>query len=259
MKKTQQKIITLTTDFGNEDNYVACMKGVILSINPFVRIVDNTHNLDSFDVEKAAFNILNMYRYFPAGTIHVAVVDPGVGSRRRSIIVSADEYYFVGPDNGIFGYIIEKCRNVQIYSATKEDYYLPQPSSTFHGRDIFAPVASHLSLKIPPGTFGNKISNYKKLKFIKPSVKNNEMTGKIIYRDKFGNLVTNISSNHAGKISNIKIDNIVIPRLSNTYSDVKKGEFLALIGSSGYLEISVNRGSAADVVNSNADITCLLK
>ena len=259
MKKNQQKIITLTTDFGNDDNYVSCMKGVILSINPYVNIVDNTHNLDSFDVEKAAFNIFNMYGYYPAGTIHVAVVDPGVGSRRRSIIVSADEYYFVGPDNGIFGYIIEKCRHVIIYSATNDDYYLPQPSSTFHGRDIFAPVASHLSLGITPDKFGRRISNYKKLNFIKPSVKNNKMTGKIIYRDKFGNLVTNIESHHAGKILNIKIDNIVIPRLSKTYSDVKKGEFLALIGSSGFLEISINRGSAADVVNSNTDITCFFK
>ena len=234
---TDLPLITLLTDFGTADYYVGAVKGVILSVNPDAVIVDITHEVPAQDIETGAFLLLAAYKTFPRGTVHVAVVDPGVGSTRRPIIVSAADQFFVGPDNGIFTYIEPPHR---AFHVTAEKHFRPDPSSTFHGRDIFAPVAAALSTGVSPEEFGPEINDEVKL----PSL---ETPLRIIHIDRFGNCVTNITRERfEGK--SLSINGRPISALRKFYGEAPEGEIFAIWGSAGFLEISMNGGSAAKVL-----------
>ncbi len=241
-----KRIITLTTDFGNEDHYVGSMKGVIFGINADSNVIDITHKVQRHDIFNAAFTVRNFYQYFPHDSIHVVVVDPGVGSERRPIVIETKHGVFVGPDNGVFSLILESAEKADIYQITNSEYMLDNISHTFHGRDIFAPVAAHISKGIYISDVGAKIESPVLLNISKPIENEVGLHGEIIYTDSFGNLITNITSKMLNGFKSICIDDYVIDTIAKSYQDVEIGGLLAILGSSGYLEISVNRGSAAD-------------
>ena len=243
-------VITLLTDFGTADYFAGAVKGAILSVNPHAVVVDITHEIPPQDVEAAAFTLLAAYETFPAGTIHVAVVDPGVGSARRPIIVSTNEQFFVGPDNGLFTYIYDRESSHRTFHVTAEKYFRPSPSSTFHGRDIFAPVAGALSNGVKPGEFGAMVDDEVRLPgSLEPVVqKNGDVQARIIHIDRFGNCITNISREaFDGKISSLRINDRTISNFQNFYGENSgpRNTLFAIWGSAGFLEISANGDSAA--------------
>jgi len=246
-------IITLTTDFGLSDPYVAMMKGVILSINPSARLVDVTHQIGTGSISQAALLIRETFPYFPEGTVHLAVVDPGVGSDRRLIALQAGAPFFVGPDNGIFWPVFQDFGGAKAVHLTQPRYFLPSITRTFHGREIFAPVAAHLSLGLSLESLGPSIHDLAKLTVPQPFVKEGVLCGQIIRVDNFGNLVTNIPSRdllnflESGPLR-IKAGKLVIRKLSRIYADCEEGEPLALINSSNLLEIAVNLGRASEYI-----------
>jgi len=247
---TPSGIITLTTDFGQRDPYVAMMKGVILSINRDARIVDITHQIAAGSIGEGASILKDSHRYFPSGTVHVAVVDPGVGGPRRSIALVTENHFFVGPDNGLLYPVIEANEYCDVINLTDSRYWMRDISSTFHGRDVFAPVAAHLLQGVDPFLMGEKIDDPMPLPVPLPRNENNALVGEIVRIDHFGNLITNITREHLGPFleSNdltIRIGGLVLHNVSTTYSDVPEGQPLALIGSSNALEIAVNGGNAA--------------
>ncbi|UCE04584.1 MAG: SAM-dependent chlorinase/fluorinase [bacterium] len=238
-------IITLLTDFGTTDGFVGTMKGIILSINPEAKIVDISHEIAAHDIEAGAFLLNNCYRYFPKGTIHVAIVDPGVGSERKILAVESDNYFFITPDNQILKYIFHSNETLTVVEVLNKRFFLDSVSHTFHGRDIFAPVAAHLSKGVAINQFGHEITNYDAGEIDEPIITESGIIGKIIYIDKFGNLITNITEDLISKqISLIKIGTTTINRLSDSYAEVYTGHPLAIIGSSGYMEIAVRNGNA---------------
>jgi S-adenosylmethionine hydrolase len=229
-------VITLSTDFGDESGYVGVMKGVILNINSNCQIIDITHQISPQNIEEAAFLLQYAYSYFPAHSIHVVVVDPGVGSERKPILVETDRYCFVGPDNGVFSFVFSMEGFRKVWEITNERYFLPEVSSTFHGRDIFAPVAAHLSLGVPARELGKELKDFVMLKDLQPKVFTGMIKAKVLCIDHFGNLVTNISENLfsklvADKSFRITVGGKVIQKLSSSYADARDGEILALFGS----------------------------
>jgi S-adenosylmethionine hydrolase len=241
------------TDFGTSDHYVGVMKGVILNINPQVQIVDLTHAIPPQDINGAAFLIDSAYRYFPTGTIHVVVVDPGVGSSRRAIVCRTATAYFVCPDNGLLTHIL--CNEEHIHAVAVENsaYFLPQVSNTFHGRDIFAPVAAHLSRGVPISELGNPVTQLVQLAIPKPQVTEEMVIGHIIWVDSFGNLVTDISREILESLEGqngvvIHAGSAKIDHFNRSYAESEIGEVLAIIGSFNRLEISINQGNAAQVL-----------
>lgn len=247
---SQAGIITLLTDFGLADHYVGVMKGVILRLNPGVQLVDLCHQVPPQNVAAGAFLLQTSWAYFPSGTIHLAVVDPGVGTSRRLLAAQAGGHYFLGPDNGLLSWIFFEQPPELLVSLENPRYWLPQLSTTFHGRDILAPVAAHLSLGIPLTAFGPTIQTWQQLPRSLPSVAENYLQGEIIYVDHFGNLVTNIAAvtlEHwrRGRPVRIRIGGREVSRFGSSYQAAPPGEPLALIGSHGYLEIAVNQGQAA--------------
>ena len=232
-------MITLLTDFGTADYFVGAVKGAILSVNPAAVIVDITHEIPPQDIAAGAFTLLAAYKTFPAGTIHVAVVDPGVGSTRRPIIVSVNEQFFVGPDNGLFSYIYDRESSHKTFHVTADRFFRPSVSSTFHGRDIFAPVAAALSNGVVPEEFGPEINDQVRL----PSL---ETPLRIIHIDRFGNCVTNITRDLSPR--EIVVKGRTISEFRQFYGDGDDQSLFAIWGSAGFLEISVNGGSAAKVV-----------
>ena len=255
------RIITLTTDFGVRDTYVGTMKGVILSINPNVQIVDITHAIPPQDIYEAAFSIYSAHSYFPKGTIHVVVVDPGVGSDRQAIVYQTNSAFFVCPDNGVLSYLLpnveaEQEHSIDVVEIQNKAYYLPEVSNTFHGRDIFAPVAAHLSLGVPLADFGPPVQTLVQLPIPVPELSGNMLTGQIVKIDRFGNAITNISestidrleSATTGKITayEIRIGNVRLNRFNRAYAESGVGKPLAIIGSSGLLEIAINGGNAKE-------------
>ena len=261
-------IITLTTDFGESDPYVAMMKGVILSINPDAKIIDISHQIPAGSIQEGGLIIKESYKYFPSGTVHVGVVDPGVGGKRKSIAVLVDNYFFVGPDNGLFSPIIETQVHTNSIHLKEKRYWMNKISSTFHGRDIFAPVAAHLSLGVDPFLMGEKIDNPTTLAHPLPRENNSDLVGEIIRVDHFGNLITNITREHlspflSSKDLIIKVGSLTLKKISTTYNDVPEGQPLALIGSSDLLEIAVNMGRAIDyfgqdkVIGTNVQVSLL--
>lgn len=253
-------IITLTTDFGTGDAYVASMKGAILSINPKAIIVDVCHSIKPQNILQAAFILSTACPYFPEGTIHLAVVDPGVGSQRKALILKTPKSLFVAPDNGILSHIIGEFDKIpaaspapiklgsklEAFAITNSDFWHQPVSDTFHGRDIFAPVAAHLSLGVPLSEFGNRLSQLYAFPIHQPSRDNQgSLTGCVLHIDNFGNLITNIRSSDlpAGKTT-ITIGKQQIHGISQFFAETEG--LAAIIGSSGYLEISLKNGNAAD-------------
>ena len=246
-------IITLTTDFGLSDPYVAMMKGVILSINPLARIVDVTHQVRTGSIAQAALLIHETLPYFPQGTVHLAVIDPGVGSRRRLLALTAGAHLFVGPDNGLFWPVFRDFEGAKAVQLTQSRYFLPCITQTFHGRDIFAPVAAHLSLGLSLVSLGPTVHDLTKVTLPHPYAKGGVLCGQIIRVDNFGNLVTNISARELTDFLQsaplrIEAGTLVIRKLSRIYADCEEGEPLALINSSNLLEIAVNLGRASEYI-----------
>ena len=231
-------MITLLTDFGTADYFVGAVKGAILSVNPKAVIADITHEIPPQDIEAGAFTLLASYQTFPPGTIHVAVVDPGVGSTRRPIVVSANEQLFVGPDNGIFSYICDRESSHRTFHITAEKYFRPSPSSTFHGRDIFAPVAAALSKGVKPEKLGVEIDDEVRLPALLEPIR-------IIHIDHFGNCITNITRDLLKSGASLLINGKTIRNFRKFYGEEAGSTPFAIWGSAGFLEISVNGGSAA--------------
>jgi len=241
-------IITLTTDFGLRDYFVGCVKGVILTIHPLVRLVDLTHEIPPHDVGSAAFALKETYRYFPKGTVHLAVVDPGVGSVRKPIIIQAEGALFVGPDNGIFSYILHET-TASVFEIQKSKYIADAPSPTFQGRDLFAPAAAWLSRGIPPEEFGPKIPVPAGLGISLPRpFPGNRIEGAIVYIDRFGNLITNITTLQLGATPPRRLwtEDGREFAFKGCYAEGGAGLAAALINSSGHVEIFLTGGSAKD-------------
>lgn len=244
-------IITLTTDYGTTDHLVGVLKGVILKINPEVTIVDITHEVTPFDLLDGALAIASAYAYFPPRTIHVVVVDPGVGTERRPLLVSGQNQYFIAPDNGVLSGVFEREQNVVVRHLTSEHYFLQPLSKTFHGRDIFAPVAAWLSKNWQPASMGEDITDFKRLALPKPKEADGGMKGVILRVDSFGNLMTNFRTEdlpaeaaEKGEL-NLQVGTHSVTRMVHTFASGNAGEAVAYVGSSGYLEIAVNKGNAA--------------
>jgi S-adenosylmethionine hydrolase len=249
VSSSSPRLITLLTDFGTSDHFVAAMKGAILTKNPDIRIVDITHNVPAQDVAAAAFTLLAVYESFPARTIHVAVVDPGVGSKREPLLIEAANQIFIGPNNGIFSYIIERHAFVARV-IINERWFRHPTSATFHGRDLFAPVAAAVACEERLSSFGPKINKVVKLPAltIKRSV-NRELVGHVIHIDHFGNCITNFTKADLPGIeqSTISLNGHEIRSFRRFFSDARAAEHGVFVywGSAGFLEIAIQNGSAA--------------
>ena len=244
------RIITLTTDFGIGDHYSGAMKGVIYNIHPSATVVDISHSVQSFDLLDGALTIGQTYSYYPKDTIHVVVVDPGVGTTRRPILVTAGTHYFVAPDNGVLSLIYEREERISVRHITSSHYFVQPVSQTFHGRDIFAAVAGWLSKGVESNKFGDTIEDY--VRFTAPRAKagdGNQVKGIVLKVDKFGSLITNLTPADVpemfGGEFKITVGNATVTKLVSNYAEGAKGEVFAILGSGGLLEISVNKGSAA--------------
>lgn len=248
-------IITLLTDFGSQDYFVAAMKGVILSINPSVTIVDATHEIPPVEIRSAAFNLLAVYQEFPPGTVHVVVVDPGVGSSRRGVVVECAGQFFVGPDNGVFSWVCERAGEFRAVHLTNEKFWRQPVSQTFHGRDIFAPVAAALANGVDLAEFGPEIVDLTQLESLRPRKLESGMTeARVIHVDRFGNCITNLTRNECGpgKISAVAalmVNGHQISSWREFFADnVAVGELFCLFGSAGFLEIAAQNSSAAKIL-----------
>jgi S-adenosylmethionine hydrolase len=246
-------VITLSTDFGWDDPYVGIMKGVILGINPRVTLVDITHSLSSHRLLEAAFKLATAAAYFPPGTIHLAVVDPGVGGVRRPIMIKTKAHYWIGPDNGLFTRILQAFPGFRVLHLTNPKYFLNPVSHTFHGRDIFAPIAAHVSHGTSLATLGNPIFDPVLLDLPEPVVKKNSLTGRVLYADRFGNLITNLSREvikpyFQQREITVRLGRRIIRGVRESYGQERPGRLLSFFGSSGTLEIACNLGSAAELM-----------
>jgi len=241
-------LITLTTDFGQQDCFVGTMKGVIAGINSAAAVVDLTHGIPAQDVMAGALTLRHSIGYFPRGTIHVAVVDPGVGSARRPILLECDGSYFVGPDNGVLSLAIVDKKPGLIVQLSNPAYHLQPMSTTFHGRDIFAAVAAHLSLGVPVTAFGRRLESFYRLALPKVVRSADQIVGEIIYIDSFGNLFTNIEERDLTGLApeevKIALGGIRIAGLAPNYAAANAGNFVAVVNSWGLLEIAICGGSA---------------
>jgi S-adenosylmethionine hydrolase len=243
-------VITLTTDFGTKDWFVGTMKGVIASIAPNTRVIDITHETPPGDIRAGAFALAASYNFFPGDTIHVVVVDPGVGSKRKPVAVQTTNYAFVGPDNGVLSLSLANEKIKTIRALENEDYFLRPVSRTFHGRDIFAPVAGHLSRGLPIQKLGPALKDFVRLKWPRPRQSRGSIEGEVVYLDRFGNGITNISGKLLSGLSQASCY-IFAPRrcvcpLKDFYQGVPAGKPVAVPGSSGFVEIALNSGSAAE-------------
>ncbi|HEY3166142.1 MAG TPA: SAM-dependent chlorinase/fluorinase [Candidatus Binatia bacterium] len=241
-------LITLTTDFGYQDSFVGIMKGVIAGLNPQVHVVDVTHGIPPQDILAGALTLRHAVRYFPRGSIHVAVIDPGVGSVRRPLLIEWDGNYFIGPDNGVLSLAVENIESTQIVHLSNPAYHLKQTSTTFHGRDIFAPAAAHLSLGVPATAFGEPLTNIVRVSLPEIARKKRRLEGEIVYIDHFGNLFTNIREHDLTGLPRNKLDIVVrsvtIRGLSQNYASAGVGELLAVVNSWDMLEIAVYKDNA---------------
>ena len=245
-------IITLTTDFGLADPFVGMMKGVVLGIAPMVQLVDVTHDIASYDILEAALVIHSSYRYFPEGTIHVVVVDPGVGSDRRPMAAAAHGQFFAAPDNGVLSLILDTDPAEPLppaYRITNRSLFQGPVSRTFHGRDIFAPVAAHLARGTPIESVGPRIVDFIKKPFPRPRVQGDRVLGTVLRIDKFGNIITNLRPENLGDDFSIQVAGLSITRLCSNFSEADPGEFVAIEGSTGFIELALNQGSAAERLN----------
>jgi S-adenosylmethionine hydrolase len=249
-------IVTVLTDFGASDVFVASMKGVILGINPLAHVVDLTHDIPAHNVRAAAYLLHSAARYFPSGTIHVAVVDPGVGSERRPLLVFSMEQYFIAPDNGLLSYVLATEFDAEIRELTNKQYFLGSIGSTFHGRDIFAPAAAWLSRGEPIESFGPQLETIIRFDVPRAHEDGGKLVGEVHHIDHFGNLITNISRedlvsfagpDHLSRL-HVAIRQTGIQALQRFYADAPSGKLAALLNSDGWLELFCNQGRAADLV-----------
>jgi len=255
--KVENPVIALMTDFGEDDFFVASLKGAILKINPLAKIIDLTHRIPSFDVTAAGFILSASYMYFPAQTIFLVIVDPGVGSERRILLAKTKDYFFIAPDNGVLSLVFEEEKVEDLREVANEKYFLPDLSQTFEGRDKMAPVAAWVSQGVPCSEFGPEAKSYAELEVKKPELKGNEIIGHVLYEDKFGNLITNIPARmleslgeNAGKKSiDLAIKGERISSFVQSYSSAKRGELLFLMGSVGTIEIAAREESASEKLN----------
>jgi len=249
-------IVTLTTDFGLNDHFVGTIKGVILDIVPDAEIVDVCHSVQAFDVLDGALTIAQAYSYFPNGTVHLVVVDPGVGTARRPIIVTSERHHFVAPDNGVLSLVYGREERLHVRHVTAEHYYLQPVSNTFHGRDVFAPLTAYLAKGVDPEKFGEEITDFVRFNAPKPKpVDGKTLRGVVLKVDRFGNLVTNITPQDAPALFQaepppfkILIGKREITELHTNYAQGVPGSVFGILGSMGYLEIAANRGSAAQTL-----------
>ncbi len=242
-------VVTFLTDFGLRDHFVAAMKGVMLSINPDLRLVDISNLVPPQDIFTGAFTLGKAWEYFPAGTIHLAIVDPGVGAARKGLVVSANAHYFVAPDNGILTYIFEAYPSFEAFEITADHYYRKPVSSTFHGRDIFAPIAAWISRGIPLAQIGVELRDPYRLQLpALQRVKDTLIQGQILAVDQFGNLITNLMPMDVPRPFKILAGQREITSLRKTYQEGAPGEVFVVPGSTGYLEIAVKDGSAASML-----------
>jgi S-adenosylmethionine hydrolase len=249
-------IVTLLTDFGTRDYFVASMKGVLLNINSQARIIDLTHEITPHNVEEAAYLLKSSYRYFPDGTIHVAVVDPGVGTSRRPLLVTTSRYFFLAPDNGLLTSIIKDELSVEVRAIENRQYRLDSEGVTFDGRDLFAPAAAWLTRGQMPGSYGRIIGDYHRLPLSEPAVSYGVLKGRIVYVDRFGNLMTDITPFHLRELQGatrrsefqVRIAQLTIDGIVSTYAEGDPHHPRALINSNGNLEIFLKEGSAASLL-----------
>jgi hypothetical protein len=246
-------IITLTTDFGVNDHFIGAMKGVILGIAPEAQIVDISHAVQPFDILDGALTISQAYSYFPSETVHMVIVDPGVGTARRPVILTADRHRFVAPDNGVLSLIYDREERISVRHITAEHYFLQPVSQTFHGRDIFSPVAAQLSKGLDADKFGEEVSDYVRFAAPRPKpVDERTLRGVVLKVDRFGNLITNITPQDAPQLFGAAPGAFKIAigtkeqatRICSNYADGAPGEVFGILGSMGFLEIAANRGSA---------------
>jgi S-adenosylmethionine hydrolase len=249
-------LITFTTDFGLNDHYVGTMKGVVLNIDPAAQMVDICNNVQSFDLLDGALTIAQSYSYFPPNTIHLVVVDPGVGTARRPIVARAGQHLFVAPDNGVLSFVYEREERISVRHITAEHHFLQPVSNTFQGRDIFAPVAAYLSKGVAPEKFGDEITDFVRFSVPRPQRAAEKTIKAVVLKvDKFGNLVTNIrpedlppefERNTPAFV--LRVGKAQVTKLSGTFAQGGPGEVFAVFGSMGFMEIATNRGAAARVV-----------
>lgn len=263
------RLITLTSDFGVNDHYVGTMKGVILSVNPQAQIIDLCNAVQSYDILDGALTISQAYKYFPADTVHVVVVDPGVGTPRRPILVTGEKHIFLAPDNGVLSFVYEREERLSVRHITSEHYFLQPISNTFQGRDVFAAVAGWLSKGVDVSKFGDEITDFARFAAPKPkTVDPRTIKGVVLKVDKFGNLVTNFSEHDVPQLFatpappfKLTVGKATVTKLARVYADGAAGEVFAIVGSMGYLEISTNRGTASQAVGAGkgAEVTLTLE
>jgi S-adenosyl-L-methionine hydrolase (adenosine-forming) len=250
----RKPLITLTTDFGESDYFVPAMKGVILSLNPAAEIIDITHQIPPHDIFAAAFTLLCCYRDFPRWTLHTVVVDPGVGSSRRPIMVMTDDYNFIGPDNGVFSYIYQRETVNRVVHLTTEYYFRSPVSNTFHGRDIFAPIAAYVSKLTDWRKLGDEVNDPVRFSTPAPSaVGPGQIRGHVLHVDRFGNIISNITPSEltaelVQRGARIRVGNKDVARIVTHFAEAANNELIAYFGSAGFLEIAMKQQSAAKLV-----------
>jgi S-adenosylmethionine hydrolase len=252
----ESPLITLTTDFGLYDHFIGTIKGVLLGIVPEARIIDICHAVQAFDVLDGALTIAQAYTYFPSGTVHMIIVDPGVGTARRPILVTTERHHFVAPDNGVLSLIYDREERLSVRHVTAEHYYLQPVSNTFHARDIFAPIVAYLAKGVDPSRFGEEVQDFVRFSAPRPkAAEPHTLRGVVLKVDRFGNLITNITPQDApplfmGKVPPFKIlvGKREITEMKTAYADGAPGEVFGILGSMGFLEIAANRGAAAQIL-----------
>jgi len=258
--EVNQNLIALLTDFGTKDYFVGAMKGVILSINPTVQLVDITHEIEPQNIKSASFTLRACYQHFPAKTIFVAVVDPEVGSERRAILVKTDKYFFVAPDNGLLSFIFDEAKEFRVFELTNKKFFAGSISTTFHGRDIFAPVAAHLSKDLKPNEFGAEITDFVRFGENKPHrIGENEIEAEIIEIDHFGNLITNLKREDLPESFALEIGETRIEKLQNYFAESEKSEIFMIFGSATFLEIAAFQDSAKNILKAEAGQKIIVK
>ncbi|HWV98587.1 MAG TPA: SAM-dependent chlorinase/fluorinase [Candidatus Acidoferrum sp.] len=255
------RLITLTTDFGTHDWFVGTMKGVIHGTAPRAAIIDLTHEIAPGDIRAGAFALAAGYRFFPLGTVHVVVVDPGVGSARRGIAVRSRDYFFVGPDNGVLSWALAREKILALHRLENQNYFLKPVSRTFHGRDVFAPVAAHLCRGVPIRKLGPPAKDFVRLDWPAPTKTARGLRGEVVYIDRFGNAITNIE---ASRLPNLRPIAVVLNgkrlcSVADFYQAVAPGRPVAVAGSSGFLEIAINGGNAARGLRIHVGATVVLR
>jgi S-adenosyl-L-methionine hydrolase (adenosine-forming) len=252
-------ILTLTTDFGLSDHYVGVMKGVILGICPRARLVDISHQVSPYAIAEGAFLVAQTYRWFPAGTVHLVVVDPGVGSPRRPILMQAAGQYFVAPDNGVLAMVFAREKH-KVRLISNQRFFRQPVSQTFHGRDVFAPVAAHLAAGALPSRIGKPIADYVRPPFEKPRQTGaHTWEGRILKVDHFGNIITNFYADDFPALEQLTIGRAKALRLVHSYAEARAGELVVIAGSSGFLEVSLNQRSAAEKLACVIGSTCHIR